>query len=201
MRRVALSFRYLLKVKRFGSEKGAFVGSVHWKPLTNFHYQVINGAKIDMMIEDNRTKLCSCKNNGYNNNIGYNKNCYNNSYSINFERIRCTSEEGNQDDGDLALAPETSKPQLRRPPMFKVIMFNDDFTPMEFVVEVLEWFFGMNTEKATQVMLQVHTEGRAICGVFTRDIAETKATQVNEYAQENQHPLLCQIEAVESDEE
>lgn len=117
------------------------------------------------------------------------------------DKIRCASDGDHQDDGDLALAPEVSKPQLRRPPMYKVIMLNDDFTPMEFVVEVLEWFFGMNTEKATQIMLQVHTEGRAICGVFTKDIAETKATQVNEYARENQHPLLCQIEAVESDDE
>ncbi len=74
-------------------------------------------------------------------------------------------------------------------------MINDDYTPMEFVVEVLEVFFGMKREKATQVMLTVHTQGRAVCGVYTRDIAETKAMQVNQYARENQHPLLCEIEA------
>ncbi|ENA37497.1 ATP-dependent Clp protease adapter protein ClpS [Pseudomonas sp. HPB0071] len=73
-------------------------------------------------------------------------------------------------------------------------MFNDDYTPMEFVVEVLEKFFSMNREKATQIMLVVHTQGKAVCGVFTRDIAETKAMQVNQYARESQHPLLCEIE-------
>ncbi|GGM23373.1 hypothetical protein GCM10009425_37770 [Pseudomonas asuensis] len=73
-------------------------------------------------------------------------------------------------------------------------MFNDDYTPMEFVVEVLEKFFSMNREQATQIMLVVHTQGKAVCGVFTRDIAETKAMQVNQYARESQHPLLCEIE-------
>ncbi len=75
-------------------------------------------------------------------------------------------------------------------------MLNDDYTPMEFVVEVLQMFFAMGREQATQIMLAVHTQGRAVCGVFTRDIAETKAAQVNQYAQENQHPLLCEIERV-----
>ncbi|TQV73570.1 ATP-dependent Clp protease adapter ClpS [Exilibacterium tricleocarpae] len=96
------------------------------------------------------------------------------------------------DDGDLAV--QESKPELKRPPMYKVVMLNDDYTPMDFVVEVLEAFFGMTREKATRVMLTVHTEGKAVCGVFTRDIAETKAAQVNQYARENQHPLLCEIE-------
>ena len=74
-------------------------------------------------------------------------------------------------------------------------MINDDYTPMEFVVEVLQLFFAMGREKATQVMLAVHTQGKAVCGIYTRDIAETKAMQVNRYARENQHPLLCEIEA------
>lgn len=78
-------------------------------------------------------------------------------------------------------------------------MFNDDYTPMEFVVHVLESFFSMDRERATRTMLQVHKEGKAVCGVYTRDIAETKATQVVDYAQQNQHPLLCEIEAVEED--
>ena len=73
-------------------------------------------------------------------------------------------------------------------------MYNDDYTPMDFVVEVLERFFGLNREQATRIMLTVHTEGKAVCGVFTRDIAETKAEQVNEYARTCQHPLLCEIE-------
>ena len=73
--------------------------------------------------------------------------------------------------------------------MFKVVMFNDDYTPMDFVVEVLEGIFNHNRELATKIMLAVHTEGRAVCGVYTRDVAETKAMQVNQYARECQHPL------------
>lgn len=84
--------------------------------------------------------------------------------------------------------------------MYKVVLLNDDYTPMEFVVETLEIFFSMNREQATHVMLTVHTKGKAVCGIFTRDIAETKAAQVNQYAKENEHPLLCEIEAVEDDE-
>ena len=94
--------------------------------------------------------------------------------------------------GSLALAPE--KPILKKPSLFKVIMLNDDFTPMDFVVEVLMVFFGMHEAKATQVMLAVHTQGKAVCGIFTRDIAESKAAQVNQYASECDHPLLCEIE-------
>lgn len=104
-------------------------------------------------------------------------------------------------EGDADTAVQEDKPKLKRPPMYKVVMFNDDFTPMEFVVEVLETFFAMNREKATQVMIRVHTQGKAVCGVYTRDIAETKAAQVNECAKENEHPLLCEIEAVEDDED
>lgn len=81
--------------------------------------------------------------------------------------------------------------------MYKVILLNDDYTPMEFVVEVLQKFFMMDREKATQIMLAVHTNGKATCGIFTRDIAETKCAQVNQYAQECQHPLQSDVEAVE----
>lgn len=100
-----------------------------------------------------------------------------------------------QDDGGLAL--QEAKPQLKRPPLYKVVLLNDDYTPMEFVVEVLETFFKMNREQATQVMLAVHTQGKGVCGIYTRDIAETKAAQVNQFARDNQHPLLCEIEASE----
>lgn len=89
---------------------------------------------------------------------------------------------------------QEARPRLKRPPMYKVIMLNDDYTPMEFVVDVLETFFGMNREKATQVMLKVHTEGKAVCGIYSRDVAETKAAQVMKCAQEHQHPLKCEIE-------
>jgi len=92
------------------------------------------------------------------------------------------------------LAVVTSKPQLKRPPMYKVILLNDDYTPMEFVVHVLERFFGMNREKATQIMLTVHTAGSAVVGIFPRDVAETKSEQVNQYAQDNHHPLMSKIE-------
>ena len=91
----------------------------------------------------------------------------------------------------------TEKPKLKRPPMYKVMLLNDDYTPMDFVVEILEVFFSLSREKATHVMLTVHVHGKAVCGIYTRDIAETKAAQVNQYARENQHPLLCEIEPVE----
>ena len=87
-----------------------------------------------------------------------------------------------------------SKPKLKQPSMYKVVLHNDDYTPMEFVVLLLGDLFGMSREKATQVMLHVHTRGKGVCGVFTREIAETKVAQVNEYSRQNQHPLLCAME-------
>jgi ATP-dependent Clp protease adaptor protein ClpS len=92
------------------------------------------------------------------------------------------------------LAVETSRPELARPPLFQVVLLNDDFTPMDFVVEVLRGFFSMDQERAVQVMLHVHTRGKGVCGVFTREVAETKVTQVNEYSRTHQHPLLCTME-------
>lgn len=89
---------------------------------------------------------------------------------------------------------EAERPKLKPPPRYKVVMLNDDYTPMEFVVHVLQAFFAMSRSKATQVMLQVHTKGRAICGVYTAEIAETKVSQVNEFARKHQHPLLCSVE-------
>ncbi len=97
-----------------------------------------------------------------------------------------------EDDGNLAV--QTGKPELKPPPRYQVVMLNDDYTPMDFVVEVLEDFFLLDRESATRIMLRVHTEGRAVCGVYSRDVAETKAAQVNEYAKACQHPLMCQIE-------
>ncbi|MDC0213356.1 ATP-dependent Clp protease adapter ClpS [Gammaproteobacteria bacterium] len=89
---------------------------------------------------------------------------------------------------------ELSKPELKRPPMYKVILMNDDYTPMEFVIHILENFFSLEREKATQIMLKVHTEGSAVVGIFPKDIAETKSEQVNNYSQENSHPLMSVIE-------
>ncbi len=108
---------------------------------------------------------------------------------------------GNEDEGHhsgLAVAP--AKPKLKRPPLFKVVLLNDDYTPMEFVVEVLEQFFALNREKATQIMLAVHTQGKGVCGIYPKDIAETKAMQVNQHARDSGHPLLCEVEPSEDEE-
>jgi ATP-dependent Clp protease adaptor protein ClpS len=95
--------------------------------------------------------------------------------------------------GQISLQPKVVT-QLKEPGKYKVILLNDDYTPMEFVVDVLHRFFYMTYELATQVMLEVHYKGRCVCGLFTRDIAETKVALVNEYALQHQHPLLCSME-------
>jgi len=89
---------------------------------------------------------------------------------------------------------EAQKSKLKPPPMFKVMLLNDDYTPMEFVVLVLQKFFGMSRERATQVMLKVHREGIGVCGVYPKDIATTKVQQVGAYARKHQHPLQCVME-------
>jgi len=111
---------------------------------------------------------------------------------------RASAEDQDGRDGDLAVAPV--KPALKRPPLYKVVLLNDDYTPMEFVVEILETYFGMGREKATQVMLTVHTKGKGVCGIYPRDTAETKATQVNQYARDSGHPLLCEVEPSQDDD-
>lgn len=103
-----------------------------------------------------------------------------------------SDETDNSRDDELAL--QEAQPKLKKPPLFKVLLLNDDFTPMEFVVHILETFFGMDYEKAHRVMLHVHQRGQGVCGVFTRDIAETKVELVNSYSRENQHPLKCTME-------
>ena len=97
---------------------------------------------------------------------------------------------------DRGLAVEETRPKLKKPPLFRVVLLNDDYTPMEFVVEVLELVFGMDRPNATRIMLEVHTKGKGVCGVFTYEIAETKVAQVSSYAEQNQHPLLCTLEEV-----
>ena len=96
--------------------------------------------------------------------------------------------------GGTALVVEHARPALKPPSMFKVMLLNDDFTPMDFVVEILEGFFSMNRAQATRVMLTVHTEGKAVCGIYSRDVAETKVAQVIDYARRQQHPLMANIE-------
>ena len=95
-------------------------------------------------------------------------------------------------DHGVVVAP--ARPEVAPPPLYSVLLLNDDYTPMDFVVDVLMRFFPMTLEAATQGMLHVHTRGRGVCGVFTREIAESKVAQVNEYARLNQHPLLCTME-------
>jgi ATP-dependent Clp protease adaptor protein ClpS len=95
---------------------------------------------------------------------------------------------------DQGLAVEEARPEVTLPPMYRVILLNDDYTPMDFVIEILKLFFGMNHDRATQVMLHVHTRGKGVCGVFTYEIAETKVAQVNEFSRQNEHPLKCTME-------
>ena len=111
-------------------------------------------------------------------------------------RIRVNnSEDSEHDDGGVAL--QTAPPEIKRPPMYAVVLMNDDYTPMDFVIEVLQQYFALNLDQATQVMLTVHYEGKGEAGVYPRDIAETKANLVNNYARSQGHPLLCQIEPKE----
>ena len=93
-----------------------------------------------------------------------------------------------------------ARPKIKKPSMYEVLLINDDYTPMDFVVEVLTYFFSMNAEKATQVMLQVHTEGQGVCGVFPHDVAETKVAQVSAFAKKHQHPLMCVSKKLDEDE-
>ena len=104
-----------------------------------------------------------------------------------------------QHDGNTVV--EESRPILKKPRMFQVVLLNDDYTPMEFVVQLIEQFFYKSRENATQIMLKIHTEGKGICGIYTEDVAETKAAVVNQYSMDHQHPLLCEIEPCNDDEE
>jgi ATP-dependent Clp protease adaptor protein ClpS len=100
----------------------------------------------------------------------------------------------NEQFGGNELAVEEVRPKLKQPSLYRVVLLNDDFTPMEFVVDILETIFGMERTRATQVMLEVHTKGKGVCGVFNFEIAETKVAQVMGIAKQHQHPLLCTME-------
>ena len=108
--------------------------------------------------------------------------------------VNNSSEDDWDHDYDSGLAVEEEKPKLKPPKQYKVIVVNDDFTPMEFVVQVLTMFFAMDHAKATRVMMAVHTKGKGVCGIFSHEIAETKVDQVNEFSRINQHPLMCIME-------
>lgn len=92
------------------------------------------------------------------------------------------------------LALQEARPKVAKPPLYKVVLLNDDYTPMEFVVDVLKRFFSLSHDKATRIMLNVHTRGRGVAGVYTYEIAETKVVTVNDYAREHEHPLQCTLE-------
>ena len=95
---------------------------------------------------------------------------------------------------DNGVELEKSTTQVKPPPLYKVLLLNDDFTPMDFVIVVLQQFFAMDRERATRVMLKVHTEGKGVCGVFPKDIASTKVAQVMDFSRQHQHPLQCVLE-------
>jgi ATP-dependent Clp protease adaptor protein ClpS len=97
--------------------------------------------------------------------------------------------------GDDGVAVQEARPKLKKPPMYQVVLLNDDYTPMEFVVLILERFFSKDRAQATRIMMHVHTQGKGLCGTFVREIAETKVAMVNEYARTKKHPLLCEMEA------
>lgn len=101
---------------------------------------------------------------------------------------------GETNQPDYGLVVEEDKPKLEEPPLYRVMLLNDDYTPMEFVVDVLQQIFSMDRQQATRIMLEVHTKGQGVCGVFTYEIAETKVAQVNNFSRQHEHPLLCTME-------
>lgn len=96
--------------------------------------------------------------------------------------------------GEAVVEKEIAR-KAKIPPKYKVVILNDDYTPMDFVTEILQKIFFMDNNTANELMLQVHTQGKAICGVYTRDVAQSKVAKVNDYARRNKHPLLCKLEA------
>ena len=93
-----------------------------------------------------------------------------------------------------------SKVKIDKPKLYKVILLNDDYTPMEFVIYVLQTFFSYDKEKATQIMLAVHTKGKGVCGIYTKEVAETKSNQINNFAKQNEHPLVSDIEPIDEED-
>jgi ATP-dependent Clp protease adaptor protein ClpS len=112
-------------------------------------------------------------------------------------RLKAAGNNGRRNEegpGSGTVVVTKTKPKTKRPSLYRVLLLNDDYTPMEFVVDVLERIFGLDRTRATRVMLEVHTKGKGVCGVYTFEIAETKVAQVMTYARQHQHPLLCTME-------
>ena len=116
-----------------------------------------------------------------------------------FKYIKASREDKQDNSGNTSTIAVLDKPKTKKPPLYRVIVLNDDYTPMEFVVYVLQAFFGFDREKAQQIMLAIHTHGKGVCGIFTKEVAETKSAQVNNFAKDNEHPLVSDIEQVEED--
>lgn len=111
------------------------------------------------------------------------------------QKIRLVSEDEQQGHSSIAIAPQET--ELQPPSMYQVVLFNDDYTPMDFVVFVLQRFFSMDGEKANQVMLEVHQKGKGVCGIYPFDIAETKVAMVQQFVEQNEHPLMCDLQKVD----
>lgn len=103
-------------------------------------------------------------------------------------------------ESDLSSLVELEEPKLKKPSLYRVILLNDDYTPMEFVIYVLQTFFSYDKEKATQIMLAVHTKGKGVCGIYTKEVAETKSNQINNFAKQNEHPLVSDIEPIDEED-
>ena len=116
-----------------------------------------------------------------------------------FKYIEANREDEQDNSGNTATIAVLDKPKTKKPPLYRVIVLNDDYTPMEFVVYVLQAFFSFDREKAQQIMLAIHTHGKGVCGIFTKEVAETKSMQVNNFAKENEHPLISDLEQVEEE--
>ena len=102
-------------------------------------------------------------------------------------------------DSNTSALVELEEHKLKKPSLYRVILLNDDYTPMEFVIYVLQTFFGYDKEKSTQIMLAVHTKGKGVCGIYTKEVAEPKSNQINNFAKQNEHPLVSDIEPIDED--
>jgi ATP-dependent Clp protease adaptor protein ClpS len=116
-----------------------------------------------------------------------------------YKNIKANDEDKRDNSGNTSTIAVLEKPKTKKPPLYRVIVLNDDYTPMEFVVYVLQAFFDFDRDKAQQIMLAIHTHGKGVCGIFTKEVAETKSAQVNNFAKDNEHPLVSDIEQVEED--
>ena len=110
------------------------------------------------------------------------------------------SNDNSETSSDIGAVVLEKDPETKLPPSYQVVLINDDYTPMEFVIYVLQTFFSYDKEKATQIMLAVHTKGKGVCGIYTKEVAETKSNQINNFAKQNEHPLVSDIEPIDEED-